>query len=145
MSDFENEVFDWDSEIESDGQEYVAVVPGDYSFTVTKVERKQYQGSDKIPACNMAEVSGTIDVPKGTATFRERLYLVGSQEWKLSSFFRCLGMKKHGEALKMDWNGSIGESGRATITKTKGEKQDIFFNNVKAYLDPVKAVDDEWS
>ena len=37
MSDFENELFDWDSEIESDGQEYVTVQPGDYSFTVTKV------------------------------------------------------------------------------------------------------------
>ena len=29
MSDFENEVFDWDSEIESDGNEYVTVQPGD--------------------------------------------------------------------------------------------------------------------
>ena len=133
MADFENELFDWDSEIESDGQEYVAVVPGDYSFTVTKVERKQYQGSDKIPACNMAEVSGTIDVPKGTATFRERLYLVGSQEWKLSSFFRCLGMKKHGEKLRMNFPGAVGKKGYAKFGNH--EHNGNTYNQIEKYYD----------
>lgn len=133
MADFENEVFDWDSEIESDGQEYVAVVPGDYSFTVTKVERKQYQGSDKIPACNMAEVSGTIDVPKGTATFRERLYLVGSQERILSSFFRCLGMKKRGEKLRMNFPGAVGKKGYAKFCNH--EYNGNTYNQIEKYYD----------
>lgn len=134
MSDYENELFDWDSEIESDGKEYVTVDPGDYTFTVTKVERKQYPGNGgKIPACNMAEVSGTIDVPKGEATFRERLYLCKSFEWKLSGFFRCLGMKKHGEKLRMDFPGAVGKKGFARFGNH--EHNGNTYNQIEQYYD----------
>ena len=133
MADYENELFDWDSEIESDGQEYVTVTPGDYAFTVTKVERQQFKGSDKIPECQMALVSGTIDVPKGTATFRERLYLCKSFEWKLSGFFRCLGMKKHGEKLRMNFPGAVGKRGLAKfgIREYNGQT----YNQIEQYYD----------
>ena len=137
MSDFENELFDWDSEIESDGQEYVTVQPGDYAFTVTKVERQNYPGNvnsgGKIPACNLAVVTGEIDVPKGKATFRERLYLYKGYEWKLSAFFRCLGMKKHGEKLRMNFNGAIGKMGMAKfgIHEYNGNT----YNQVEQYYD----------
>lgn len=141
MSDFENELFDWDSEIESDGQEYVNVEPGDYTFTVTKVERKNFPGSDKLPPCNMAEVMGTIDVPKGTATFRERLYLCKAYEWKLSGFFRCLGMKKHGEKLRMNFPGAVGKKGyaRFSVREYNGQK----YNQIDRYYDydPDRVVD----
>lgn len=114
MSEYmDNELFDWDSEIESDGQEYITVEPGDYVFTVKSVERKQFPGSDKMPACNMVQVNGEIPTPKGPATFRENLYLTKRNEWKLSGYFRCLGMKKHGEKLRMDFPGSIGRKGYA--------------------------------
>ena len=58
MSDYmdNNETFDWGSEIEEDGQQYVTLEPGDYVFTVTGVERKQFKGSEKIPACNQVTV-----------------------------------------------------------------------------------------
>lgn len=137
MAEFENELFDWDSEIESDGQEYVTVQPGDYAFTVTKVERQNYPGNvnsgGKIPACQMALVTGSIDVPKGTATFRERLYLCKSFEWKLSSFFRCLGMKKHGEKLRMNFPGAVGKRGMAKfgIHEHNGNT----YNQVEQYYD----------
>ena len=133
MADFENELFDWDSEIESDGQEYVTVTPGDYAFTVTKVERQQFKGSDKIPECQMALVSGTIDVPKGTATFRERLYLCKSFEWKLSGFFRCLGMKKHGEKLRMNFPGAVGKRGLAKFGVREYNGQT--YNQIEQYYD----------
>ena len=137
MADFENEVFDWDSEIESDGKEYVTVQPGDYSFTVTKVERQNYSGNlssgGKIPACNMALVTGTIDVPKGTATFRERLYLCKSFEWKLSGFFRCLGMKKHGEKLRMNFQAAVGKKGLAKFSVREYNGQN--YNQIEQYYD----------
>ena len=137
MAEFENELFDWDSEIESDGQEYVTVQPGDYAFTVTKVERQNYPGNvnsgGKIPACHLAVVTGEIDVPKGKATFRERLYLYKGYEWKLSAFFRCLGMKKHGEKLRMNFNGAIGKRGMAKfgIHEYNGNT----YNQVEQYYD----------
>lgn len=133
MSNLNNELFDWDSEIESDGAEYVSVQPGDYTFTVTDVERKQYNGSDKMPACNMVTVSGEIDVPNGIATFRENLYLIKRNEWKLSSFFRCLGMKKHGEKLRMNFNGAVGKRGMAAF-KTR-EYNDKVYNCIDHYYD----------
>jgi hypothetical protein len=137
MADFENELFDWDSEIESDGQEYVTVQPGDYAFTVTKVERQNYPGNQssggKIPACNLAVVSGEIDVPKGKATFRERLYLYKGYEWKLSAFFRSLGLKKHGEKLRMNFNEAVGKRGMAKFGNHEynGSK----YNQVEQYYD----------
>jgi hypothetical protein len=137
MADFENEVFDWDSEIESDGKEYVTVQPGDYSFTVTNVERQNYPGNlssgGKIPACNMALVTGTIDVPKGEATFRERLYLCKSFEWKLSGFFRCLGMKKHGEKLRMNFQAAVGKKGLAKFGNH--EHNGSTYNQIEQYYD----------
>ena len=128
-----DELFDWNSEIEEDGQEFVTVEPGDYAFTVTKVERKQYAGSDKIPACNMVTVYGEIDVPKGTATFRENLYLVKKYEWKLSGFFRCLGMKKHGEKLRMNFPGSVGKRGYAKFGNREYSGQ--LYNQLETYYD----------
>ena len=137
MADFENELFDWDSEIESDGQEYVTVQPGDYAFTVTKVERQNYPGNQssggKIPACNLAVVSGEIDVPKGKATFRERLYLYKGYEWKLSAFFRCLGLKKHGEKLRMNFNEAVGKRGMAKFGNH--EYNGSTYNQVEQYYD----------
>lgn len=137
MSDYENELFDWDSEIESDGQEYVTVQPGDYAFTVTKVERQNYPGNQssggKIPACNLAVVTGDIDVPKGKATFRERLYLYKGYEWKLSAFFRCLGLKKHGEKLRMNFNEAVGKRGMAKFGNH--EYNGSTYNQLEQYYD----------
>jgi hypothetical protein len=111
----------------------VTVTPGDYAFTVTKVERQQFKGSDKIPECQMALVSGTIDVPKGTATFRERLYLCKSFEWKLSGFFRCLGMKKHGEKLRMNFQAAVGKKGLAKFGNH--EHNGSTYNQIEQYYD----------
>ena len=145
----EVKVFDWDDEIVNDGNEtaFVTLEPGDYDFEVVKFERGTFtpKAGGKTPACNQAIVTLKISTDKGDCFIQDKFPMASTMEWKISAFFRSIGMKKHGEALKMDWNGSIGESGRATITKTKGEKQDVFFNNIKTYLDPVKAVDDEWS
>ena len=110
---YNDELLDWDSELENDGQQYVIVPPGDYTFTVTDVERANYNGSDKIPPCKMVTIKGTIDTDLGNATFQENLYLVRKQEWKLSAFFRCIGMKKHGEKLRMEWGKVPGARGKA--------------------------------
>ena len=138
MSEYlDNQVFDWDSEIVEDGQEYVTVEPGDYTFTVTKVERQNFRGTvdngGKIPACNVAVVTGEIEVPRGKATFRERLYLYKGYEWKLSSFFRCLGMKKHGEKLRMDFPGAVGKRGRAKFGNR--EYNGNTYNEIVSYYD----------
>lgn len=146
----EVKVFDWDDEIEYDGEDrsFVILEEGDYEFEVTKFERSHYtpKAGAKTPACNQADVTLKITTEEGDCYIVDRFPLASSMEWKISSFFRSIGLKKHGEKLKMKWTDAIGCTGRAHITKTSGSKDNVFFNNVGRYIDPlVKTEDDEWS
>lgn len=109
----QNMFLDWDDTIESDGQEFVILQEDDYNFTVTGFERGRFPGGQKIPACNKAALTLQVSVPQGIAVIHTDLLLYKSMEWKLSAFFRCIGQKKHGERLVMDWNRVIGSRGRA--------------------------------
>lgn len=145
-------VFDWEDEIEDDGEGYnfVTLEEGDYTFEVTKFERGHYtpKAGAKTPACNQANITLKIETEDGDCYINENFPLASTMEWKASAFFRSIGLKKHGEKLKMRWNDSIGLKGRAHITKTAGTKENTFFNNVKYYIDPVAksdAEEEEWS
>lgn len=115
MADYQNNnmFLDWDDAIESDGQEFVILEEGDYNFTVTDFERGRFPGGTKIPPCNKAALTLQVKTPDGIAICRTDLLLYKTMEWKLSAFFRCIGQKKHGERLVMDWNRVIGSRGRA--------------------------------
>ena len=108
-------IMDWEDTIENDGQEFVVLPEGDYTFTVTNFERGRFPGSAKIPACNKATISINIDNDMGIATARFDLILYRTIEWKIASFFRSIGQKKHGEKVSMNWNGIIGARGKAHI------------------------------
>ena len=116
MSDYNSTnsmIMDWDDALENDGQEYVVLEEGDYNFTVTGFERGRFPGSAKIPPCNKAALTLAVDTPDGTATVKFDLILYRTLEWRISSFFRCIGQKKHGERLVMDWSKGTGSKGRA--------------------------------
>ena len=143
-------LFDWDDEIENDGaDEFVVVEEGDYDFEVTKFARSHYtpKAGAKTPPCNQADVTLAIHTDEGDCYVVDHFPLASTMEWKISAFFRAIGLKQHGERLRMKWNESIGCRGRAHITKVPGTKNDgVFFNNVGRYIDPVlKAEDAEWS
>lgn len=133
----DNMIMDWDDVIENDGQEFVILPEGDYTFTVTNFERGRFPGSAKLPACNKATISINIDNDKGVATARFDLILYRTLEWKIASFFRCIGQKKHGEKVSMNWNGIVGARGKAHIkprTYIKdGEERQI--NDVERFYD----------
>jgi len=131
-------VFDWDSAIEDDGQGFVLLPEGDYDFTVTGFERGQHNASAKIPACPQAMLTLSVETSAGVAEIKEYLILYKTMEWKLSSFFRCIGQKKHGERLVMDWDSVLGASGRAHITQREYVGNDGTTrkaNNVAYFLD----------
>lgn len=144
-------LFDWEDEIEKDGEDtsFVILEPGDYDFEVSKYERGRYTPSEsaKTPPCNQVEVTLCIQTSKGTAYIKDRFPLASTFEWKLSAFFRSIGLKKHGEKLKMEWDKAVGLKGRAKIIKVEGNKEGLYFNNVDKYFDPViaKGAADEWS
>ena len=133
----DNRIMDWDDVLESDGAEFVVLPEGDYTFTITNFERGRFPGSAKIPACNKATISINIDNDIGVATARFDLILYRTLEWKIASFFRCIGQKKHGEKVAMNWNGIVGARGRAHIkprTYQKGS-EDRQVNDVERFYD----------
>ena len=133
-----NQEMGWDDTIENDGQELVLLEEGDYNFVVTNFERGRFPGGQKIPACNKATITIQITTDEGLSSIKFDLLLYRTVEWKLSAFFRCIGQKKHGEKLTMNWNTVIGSQGRAhikqrTYTNNYGEEKVI--NDVDRFID----------
>ena len=137
----------WDSEITKDTQEFILLPAGDYPFIVQGLEKSIYEGdSEKIgKGCPMAVLKIVVDGGSlGHASIQDRLYLTSSMEWKLGSFFRCIGQKTHGKEYKMDWNNDIGKQGLCKIKVENwvgNDGQPKQSNRIDKYLecDAVKA------
>lgn len=131
-------IMGWDDVIEDDGNGFILLEEGDYDFTVTGFERGRHNGSAKIPACNKAIITLSIDSPQGVAEIKENLILYKTMEWKISAFFRSLGLKKHGERLTMDWDHVLGAAGRAHIVQREyigNDGTNKKANNVGYFID----------
>ena len=123
MANEETRTFDWDDvstiteEEERGGAETTVLPDGKYPFEVIKVEKAVYDGSTKIPACNMAKVFMRIDGGElGAGLVVENIYLVEKFQWKAAAFLRSIGLKKHGEDIQ--WRKLVqcdGEKGRCEI------------------------------
>ena len=136
----EMQVFDWDDFIEDDGEErsFVTLEPGKYVFEVSSFERGYHEAKTggKAPSCPKATIKIRIVTDAGDAILTENFLLYKKMEWKISQFFRCIGLKKHEEKLKMQWDKVTGRTGTAIITKDPGKEDGVFFNHVKTWLDP---------
>ena len=132
MADNNMRTFDWDDvsaiteEEEKGGAESVLLPDGKYPFEVIKVEKAFYDGSAKIPACNMAKVFLRIDGGElGTGLVVENIYLVDKFQWKAAAFLRSIGLKKHGEEIQ--WRKLVqcdGECGRCEIYVDEYDRRD---------------------
>lgn len=139
MSEIIERELGWDDEISRES-DFTIIPEGDYDFTVTGFERGRYDGSDKLPPCNMAIVSLAVALPDGsTATLKHRLFLHTRCEGLLSAFFTGIGLKRKGEPLRMNWNAVPGARGRCKITvrSWKGKNgEDMQSNDIKKFYDP---------
>lgn len=129
----------WNDYIENDGPEFILLPEGDYNFTVTRFERERYNGGKKLPACNKAVLYLKIFAPEGEVTIKHNLFLHSKCEGLLCAFFICIGQRKHGEKLAMNWNAVVGAKGKAKIgirkwTNDKGEE--FSSNDVKRFYEP---------
>ena len=114
MADMERE-FQWDDTIKKDASDFVVLPEGDYNFMVESYERGRHNGSDKLPPCNKAILKIRIEAPEGTAVVSHNLFLHSKVEGMLSAFFSCIGQKKKGEPLRMNWNTVPGSVGRLKL------------------------------
>ncbi len=134
---FERE-FDWNDTIENDSS-FVLLPEGEYEFTVTKFERGRHPGSDKLPPCNKAILTLSINSPEGNAVLTHNLFLHTKCEGMLCAFFTAIGHRKHGEKLQMDWNKVFGAKGRAKIgirTWKSKDGNDMQSNEIKSFIEP---------
>ena len=124
--------YDWDDNVElteeqeRGGQETTVLPEGKYPFKVIKVEKQYYDGSAKIPACNMAKVFLRIDGGElGTGLVVENIYLVEKHEWKAGAFLRSVGIRQHGDRLEFRKLLQVdGEKGRCEIYVDEYEGRD---------------------
>ena len=135
MSDF---IKDWTWEIKDDGSEFKPMKPGIYPARISGFEQTEHLGSAKIPPCPKAILTLKVDSGEGVQDVKTTLLVHRKMEWKLSEFFRAIGRKRHGEALRMDWSNLIGQKlvvkiGTRTYVGSDGETH--VANNVDRFLD----------
>ena len=105
----------WDDTIEKESAGFIILPEGDYEFKVLEFQRARHEGSEKLPPCNKAVITLVVETPEGEARIRHNLFLHSRTEGMISAFFIGIGLKKHGEPLKMDWPRVVGRKGRAKI------------------------------
>lgn len=137
--------YDWNDTIENDST-FTLLPEGVYPFTVTGFERGRHNGSAKLPACNKAVLTIAIDGGSlGTATITHNLFLHSKCEGLLCAFFTAIGLRKHGEQLRMPWERVPGAKGtcevgiREWVSDRTGETMQS--NEIKKFLAPDVAGD----
>jgi hypothetical protein len=129
--------FGFDDVITQDTQEFITLKPGEYEFEVREIEKTRYNGSSKpdgLPPCNQVKVFLDVFTPEGKASVIDNIYLHSRVEWRISSFFAAIGMKKKGEPLRMNWNEVVGKHGKAKFTVNEYNGRE--YNNVSNYILP---------
>ena len=138
----EQKTYGWDDEIQNEAS-FLVLEPGIYRFKITGFTRERYSGGEKIPPCNRANLEMTVYDKEGrSTTIKESLFLIERMEWKLSQFFLGLGLKKHGEKVKMQFDKILGREGMCHVIKqtyvSKNDGQERETNRIDEYLDPEK-------
>ncbi len=105
---------DYDSVITADAEEKVILPDGEYNFQVRGFERTTSKTNKKMVKLELVVWPDEL-MAMQPPTVNDYLVLTSSNEWKLSSFFTSLGMKRKGEPLRMDWNATIGAKGRLRL------------------------------
>lgn len=128
---------DWDSEISQESS-YTILPEGEYPFSVASFERGYHNGSDKLPPCNKAILTIEIDGGKlGKSTVKHNLFISRRTEGLLCEFFISIGLKKHGEPLRMNWAAVPGAKGRCKVgIRTYNGNE---YNEIKRFLEPTAA------
>lgn len=147
----EDRELDWNSSISYEGPTFMTLPAGDYEFTITDLQKGRYEGNKNktggLPPCPMATITMTFRGPDGQSTVQERLFLHTRCEGILCSFFTCIGQRKHGDKVEMDWSKVVGSSGKAALKVEKWTGNDGVTreqNRVNKWLPPEEKKTVEW-
>lgn len=146
----ENGAIGWDDEVSEDNavkterEAFIVLPNGTYPFTVNKLERKTYKGSDKLPPCNEVDIGLIIDGGKlGKAYVTKHFYMHTKTLGMIYDFLTAIGLHKKGEgANRIPWNkveqGLNDLGGRAVITSRtyNGRDGEVTTNDIKSWITP---------
>lgn len=113
MADNEVKVLGWDGGIsaEANSEEFQVPPIGEYEFFVADFEQ-----STSKSGYPMAVLTLSLNVNGSAYERKDYITLTNTMEWKIASFFECIGLKKKGEALqKMPWDKVRGKEGRCKL------------------------------
>jgi hypothetical protein len=136
--------FDFNATISVPDNDFVVLEPGNYYFTVDRVEYGTYQSNPSrtkpstIPdGCRTVEIFMSIETPKGIAQVRDRFFMHQSVAWRIGAVHKCLGLMPEDEQnLQMKWDAMPGRTG---VCKIKNSTQNgNTYNNVDRYIYPSK-------
>lgn len=123
----------WDDEITAESKEYTLLPVGNYQFIIKdNFVRSKTSGKGKLPVCNKADITLTINYEGKEVKVITSLVLHKSLEWKISQFFECIGMKRKGVPFRPDWNGIVGKTG--TVKISHREYNGSTYNDVKEFV-----------
>lgn len=145
------EVYDWDMDEVADAQSYESVVlpAGKYHFTVAKLTREWFDGSDKAPAGPRALLQLSIDGgEKGQGVAFERILLNSKSAWRIATLFASCGFGVNDAGHRIiDWSAIEGKGGTATfsVTTYEGKERNEVDKFLSAEQAPAKKAGNAWS
>lgn len=116
--------------------------PGFGRFSIAKVKRSYFSGSEKLTAGDMAVLDLIVtDATGGEATITDRIILNTALLWKITQLAKCIGEIEadapDGETFTMPWMDLVGRNGFCVIghrTWTDSMGQQRTANEVKRYV-----------
>lgn len=135
-----NEIIDWDGEVGNDGQDFAVLPDGDSVRATILTVEKGHKKDGSAPQVKLT-LRAISENGNGEALVRDYITMTRKSEWKLCELFSALGLRKHGETLKMRWD-IEGMTFRATVLVDSytGKGGDIMKSNkIKKYLAPTDA------
>jgi hypothetical protein len=139
----ENREYGWDERIEGKGADdgsFTIFPDGIYPFTVIDFERSRYEGSEKLPACNMAIVKMQFEggPQLGKTTVQHRIFLHTKTKGLIAQFFRGLNLRKHDDDIALgDFSRIKGCRGFARLGKRTFDGKE--YQDIKRFIEP-----EEW-
>lgn len=121
-------VMNWDDKAQLTSTEYTLFEPGSYAFKVESFERTVVKSGKNVGKPQADYTLKIMRTDGASTTAHYRLILDTDYMWKISGFFKALGMVPAGVSVNSDfvpdWEGAIGNMAMCEVTQREYTKQD---------------------